>query len=242
MILAFSFSLNNHLRYVATEPDSNIFDEKIDNNQNYTNTIVGFKTLNMNNSFDMKHLGADIIDKTLTEDDFDNLYDLNTYSTKLSECNFNKKIIIERHNFLRAKHNASSLKWDNFLEQKAKDKAKILEKSNCPKFKTSEKQFGVLTYYGYGTIYTEEEIVNHFYEGSYNWKWKNFEENDFSFNFYDFTQIIWKSSQLFGCAKACCLNNQIWICYYNPPAVSNDINELKKNLNAPITTFEAGFN
>ena len=95
---------------------------------------------------------------------------------------------------------------------------------------------------GFGTIYNEEEIVNHFYEGAYSWKWKDFRLNTFNYNFYDFAQILWKATKSFGCAKACCLNNQIWVCIYNPPSIPYDVEELKKNLNAPSKYFAGGFN
>jgi len=250
-------SINLHLRYVNSEPYQNINDQKIDISNNntykgrifngslivndYTNISANFTPINYNNSINMSNLRVDVMDRTLMEDDFDNLHDLQTYSTKLSECNFNKKILLERHNFLRAKHNATALKWDSFLENNAKEKAKSYEKDNCPKRRESIKDYGVLVFNGYGTIYTEEEIVDHFYEGAYHWKWKNFTLNEFDYNFYDFAQILWKASNKFGCAKACCISNQIWICYYNPAALAYDITELQKNLEAPLKAFEATF-
>lgn len=94
---------------------------------------------------------------------------------------------------------------------------------------------------GFGTIYTEEEIVDHFYEGAYHWKWKDLTQNDFAYNFYDFAQILWKSTKRFGCSKACCLTNQIWVCLYNPPALPNDLTESALNLEGPIANYQATF-
>lgn len=256
--LIFTSGVKLYSHYINHGPYANVNDNKIDisNNQtykgrifngslilhDYTNISFGFKPLNMNNTLDLKNLRSDNIDPTLDEDDYNNLYNLITYSSRNKECNFNKKIVLERHNFLRAKHNATALKWNMFLEQKAKDLAQNLEKENCPNKKQSDKKLGVLMFNGFGTIYNEEEIVNHFYEGAYSWKWKDFTLNKFDYNFYDFAQILWKETDIFGCAKACCLNNQIWVCFYNPPSIPNDVEQLKKNLNTPNKYFKEGFN
>lgn len=105
----------------------------------YSNVSFGFMPINFNNSPNKTKLRIDILDSTLTEEDYDNLYEAQTYSSKSSECNFNKKILLDRHNFLRAKHNASALRWDPFLEQRAKDKASYYEKMQCPKWRDAPK-------------------------------------------------------------------------------------------------------
>ena len=258
-VLALSFvgSVKLNLHFEKTDSYPNVNDQKIDISNNktykgrifngaliandYTNISSKFPIINFNNTVNRNDLRIDVLDRTLTEDDFDNLQTIQTYSTKQSECNFNKKLVLERHNFLRSKHNATSLKWDNLLEENAKQKAKKYESENCPKKRDSLKEYGILVFNGYGTLYTEEEIVDHFYEGAYHWKWKNFLLNEFNYNFYDFVQILWKDSSKIGCSKACCIGNQIWICIYNPPALANDLKELKKNVDAPVKAFASNF-
>lgn len=257
IIFEICLSIRLKHKYITHNPYPNIHDKKIDISNNntyvgrifngslivkdYTNISSKFNIINMNNTFNKTDISIDNIDKSLTEEDLDQFYIKQTFSTFDSECNFNKKIILERHNFLRNKHNASALKWNNFIEQKAKEKAKQLENLKCPYQRESEKELGVLVFNGLGTFFTEEEIVNHFYEGAYYWKWKKFEENEFKYNFFDFAQILWKKTESFGCSKACCLDNEVWVCIYNPPALAYDLNELRKNLNGPIKEFEDGF-
>ena len=53
-----------------------------------------------------------------------------------------------------------------------------------------------------------------------------------------FTQVVWKATKFFGCAKnTCTLGGQsgtLWACEYDPPG--NDPNALKENVPKPINT------
>ena len=33
-----------------------------------------------------------------------------------------------------------------------------------------------------------------------------------------YTQIVWKTTTEFGCAKSICEGNVTWVCNYNPPS------------------------
>ena len=43
-----------------------------------------------------------------------------------------------------------------------------------------------------------------------------------------FTQVIWRSSKMLGCARATCSGNDFWVCRYAP--AGNDEVRLKQNV------------
>ncbi|SOV21862.1 cysteine-rich secretory protein, putative [Plasmodium sp. DRC-Itaito] len=126
-------------------------------------------------------------------------------------CKFNKDFIRERHNDFRLKHKAKPLRWSKKLEEIATYEANLIrDHSDCI---VSSKQVDT-NYFSFFKNENIEASVDTWYEGinDYDFELGCIKRND---NIFEFTRIIWKSSQNLGCATACCKTRGILICKYD---------------------------
>lgn len=241
-------------------PSNNIYDAKLDisNNKTYKGRIFNGHLItqdyhNYSNIFpkpkynfpiDYSHLNS--LKKTVYDDEIDQSQLEKVELSKMFQysgenCLINKNVLLDRINFLRSKHGEQELKWDRHLESKSLSMTNEFKTLQC-RPDPLEKIRGQLVLNGFGKIYSEEEVVDHFYEGAYKFPFSNVNSYDFRVNFYDFAQIIWNATQYIGCAKACCVDNQIWVCNMSPAAEAYNVTLLKKNVLPPIESYKMNFN
>ncbi|CRG98392.1 cysteine-rich secretory protein, putative [Plasmodium relictum] len=129
-------------------------------------------------------------------------------------CKFNKKLIVERHDDFRLKHNAKPLSCN--LKRLHKKKPiwlfyfYIKTNSDCV---LTSKQINT-NYFNFFKNTEIESAVNRWYEGinDYDFELGTIRRNN---NVFEFTQIVWKSVENIGCSTACCKTTGILICKYD---------------------------
>ena len=242
-----------------TPPSNNIYDANIDisNNKTYKGRFFNGHIItqdyhNYSNVFpkpkysfpiDFSHLNS--LKKTVYDDEIDQeqlekVELAKTFQYSGENCLINKKVLLDRINFLRRKHGEKEIKWDQHLESKSLSMANEFRGKQC-RPTPFEKIMGKLVLNGFGKIYSEGEVIDHFYEAAYKFPFSNVNLYDFRVNFYDFAQIIWNSTQFIGCAKACCVSNQIWVCNLSPPAEAYNVTLLRKNVLPPIEAYKMNY-
>lgn len=83
--------------------------------------------------------------------------------------------------------------------------------------------FSALYYTGVGERYSEEQLVDHLYQGEYQLDLEKmisdkpyFKEKSKFGNFNNLLNMLWKPSQKIGCAMACCATSTFWYCDLYP--------------------------
>ncbi len=157
---------------------------------------------------------------------------VNIPATNLS---INGEIILNSHNSVRSRLGVPPLRWSKRLEAKAAEWANFLTgEGNC-----IARQRGLLVLPGFknglgenvqrvepelfGDGRTEVAPVD---ENSVVFSWA---QQGVDYNYKDnkcrigktcenYTQVVWRDSQVMGCAAASCPDSsQIWVCNYDPP-------------------------
>jgi pathogenesis-related protein 1 len=125
------------------------------------------------------------------------------------------EILVERHNFWRADVGVGEIKYSNELANVANKWAVALKEMGC-KFEHSQNAYGENLFKGTVGYYTAGDAVD---------SWAS-EKQDYSYSKNKctdgkicghYTQIVWKNTTEFGCAKSVCDGSVTWICNYNPP-------------------------
>lgn len=142
-----------------------------------------------------------------------NLYILFSYAQVANDAEI--KLLVERHNFWRADVNVGEISYSQEIAKESYKWAIKLKQQGCA-FKHSKSKFGENLFKGTLNYYTAGDAVD---------SWAS-EKADYDYNKNKckagkacghYTQIVWKNTTDFGCAKNICGNNVTWVCNYNPP-------------------------
>lgn len=125
------------------------------------------------------------------------------------------EILIERHNFWRADVGVGEINYSNELAEVALTWAKELKKQGCV-FKHSSVKYGENLFKGTSGFYTVADAIDAWGEEKkdYNYEKNKCKRGEMCGHY---TQIVWQSTSLVGCAKIECDGYITWVCNYDPP-------------------------
>lgn len=130
--------------------------------------------------------------------------------------------VVSVHNTKRTTEGVSlpDMSWDGTVAAYSKSKAEYLANNGCvlnhnigP---TRPSDYGENLFWGSGTSYTAEQVVQAWYSEK---QYYTYSTNTCTGVCGHYTQVVWKTSVKLGCYAAKCPNNGgvIWACNYNPP-------------------------
>ncbi|EUD66680.1 hypothetical protein C922_03005 [Plasmodium inui San Antonio 1] len=135
-------------------------------------------------------------------------------------CISQNDFIRERHNDLRLKHNADSLRWSTELEKAASAEAKLIKEiSNCT---VMLNQINT-NYFSISPNSKIESAVDTWYEGIKNYDFELGPIRRGDDTVFQFTRVVWNSAEKIGCSSACCRNRGVLICKYDSQTNQPDI-------------------
>ena len=134
--------------------------------------------------------------------------------------------IDDGHKTYRHKHCVSWLRWSAQLADAAQERVDAIAKA-C-KVTPSEHSYGENVWSGTLDKFPTKKVVDSWYgEGRrYNYKRAAYVRGAARF-----TQMVWKSSNRYGCATANCKRTTYWICLYDP--AGNVDGEFATNVKSP---------
>jgi len=125
------------------------------------------------------------------------------------------KLLVDRHNFWRADVGLDKISYSQEVAKESYKWAIRLKKQGCA-FKHSKTALGENLFKGTLGYYTAGDAVD---------AWGG-EKSDYNYNKNKcksgkmcghYTQLVWKNTTEFGCAKNICKGDVTWVCNYNPP-------------------------
>jgi len=127
-----------------------------------------------------------------------------------------KQLLIERHNYWRAEVGLAPLEWSNEMAALADDWARKLKDQKCAFKHRPNNNYGENLFWGTEGYYTAGDAVDSWGEekADYNYSSNSCDPGEVCGHY---TQIIWKNTTKFGCAKSICDGAVTWVCNYDPP-------------------------
>ena len=135
-----------------------------------------------------------------------------------------RRLLLEAHNALRARHCAPPLAWSTALERTAQTWADHLARRGCPLEHSGGALGENLASATTGTM-RPEGVVGLWYGEVARYR---FARGSFSARTGHFTQLVWRDSARLGCGVASCPELQVWVCNYDPPG--NVMGQFKENV------------
>jgi len=139
-----------------------------------------------------------------------------SFDDKIKTETINKELIVERHNYHRAKVGAPDIQWSDTLAEYAQNWAEKIAET-C-QLKHSGGQYGENIFwsttpragnYVVDSWCKEEKYFNH--------KNTTYSQGKSSKSGH-YSQVIWAKSLFVGAGVAFCANgSQMWVCVYDPP-------------------------
>ncbi len=125
------------------------------------------------------------------------------------------KLLVARHNYWRADVGLGKLTYSQEIAKESLKWAIQLQKQGCA-FKHSSSGYGENLFKGTVGYYTAGDAVDAWGEekADYNYKSNSCDRGKVCGHY---TQIVWKNTTEFGCAKSICDGSVTWVCNYNPP-------------------------
>jgi pathogenesis-related protein 1 len=127
-----------------------------------------------------------------------------------------KKMLIERHNFWRAEVGLDPLEWSDEMAALADDWAQQLKESNCAFKHRPNNKYGENLFWGTSGYYTAGDAVDSWADERKDYNYDSNKCNSGKVCGH-YTQIIWKNTTKFGCAKSICNGAVTWVCNDDPP-------------------------
>jgi uncharacterized protein YkwD len=128
--------------------------------------------------------------------------------------------IFDAHNSYRAKHCVPPLTWSSELAASSQHWA-----NRCDFNHDEDSPHGENLFWGTAGAYSQQAVAASWYEEI---EVYNFAAPSLNDDTGHFTQVIWRSSKMLGCARATCSGNDFWVCRYAP--AGNDEVRLKQNV------------
>lgn len=124
-------------------------------------------------------------------------------------------LLVDRHNFWRSDVGLGKISYSEEMAKVANKWAISLKKQDCA-FKHSGNDHGENLFKGTLGYYTAGDAVDAWGEekSDYNYDSNKCKRGKMCGHY---TQIVWKTTTEFGCAKNICDGNVTWVCSYNPP-------------------------
>jgi pathogenesis-related protein 1 len=121
--------------------------------------------------------------------------------------------MLDAHNRGRAEHCAAPLQWSPQIAAVAQRWADTLAQRGCP-LEHSSGSLGENLAAGSASLMSPEQAFGMWIEERRGY---DFSRGGFSMDTGHFTQVVWKSTRMLGCATATCGGNRVWVCNYDPP-------------------------
>ena len=129
------------------------------------------------------------------------------------------KGITAAHNHYRRKTGVPPLQWSDKIAAYSQKWANYLRNKNGCRMKHRAGRFKIKNY-GENLAFASNRQMNSYYAVKL-WydeiKYYNYKKNSCSKVCGHYTQLVWKTSKLVGCAIAYCKNSEVWVCNYDPP-------------------------
>eukprot|EP01023_Acetabularia_acetabulum_P042189 TRINITY_DN4154_c0_g1_i3.p1 TRINITY_DN4154_c0_g1~~TRINITY_DN4154_c0_g1_i3.p1 ORF type:complete len:446 (-),score=70.91 TRINITY_DN4154_c0_g1_i3:193-1386(-) len=134
---------------------------------------------------------------------------------------------LDAHNEIRKAHCTRQLVWSAQLASEAEKLSK-----KCLGNTKYQNQYGENVYVSTSNNVDAAEALQNWYRASGSIRdYNNLpSDNDYYNSLY---QVLWRQSSSVGCAIATQCGNTVVLCFYNPPAISNDWTKLYVNVDPP---------
>ena len=134
--------------------------------------------------------------------------------------------IDDGHKTYRHKHCVDWLRWSGQLADAAQERVDAIAKA-C-RVTASEHSYGENLWSGTAGKFDTKKVTDSW--GAEGRRY-NFKRGAYVRGAARFTQMVWKSSNRYGCATATCKKTTYWVCLYDP--AGNVDGEFEKNVKSP---------